>query len=157
VVHPHLKFVLLVQSGFAVLGALTHLINLILSILHDDPIWLNTPVLMSSFLSFDVQFFAMIGHVLLVERVLATVWASRYEHWRSRWFSGGWFIILVSVSVYSVVEFIHLCIIIFSKSNIFRWDYNYSAYWFISYYYLNNFIPRNCVTDNLWIIDRHQS
>jgi hypothetical protein len=96
VVHPHLKFVLLVQSGFAVLGALAHIGNLILTLQEGDSLWQGAPLWLNGVIAFDVQFFAMIGHVLLVERVLATVWASRYEHWRSRWFSGGWFAILVS-------------------------------------------------------------
>jgi hypothetical protein len=96
VVHPHLKFVLLVQSGFAGVGAVIHIVNLILNFREGDCLWQGAPLWLNSFLTFDVQFFALIGHVLLVERVLATAWANHYEHWRSRWFSGGWFIMLVS-------------------------------------------------------------
>jgi hypothetical protein len=44
-----------------------------------------------------IQMMSMLGHVLLLERVLATVMARRYEQWRSPWFSVGWLIITVKI------------------------------------------------------------
>jgi hypothetical protein len=48
----------------------------------------------------DMFFFGYlfaVGHILLLERVLATVRVSRYENHRSPWFSVGWFSIVVNI------------------------------------------------------------
>jgi hypothetical protein len=37
-----------------------------------------------------------IVHVLVIERILATLYFESYEAWRSWWFSASWFALIVS-------------------------------------------------------------
>jgi hypothetical protein len=95
VVHPHLRFVLIVQSAATVLAAIAVSVIVINEFLVGDPLARLSPQFYAVY-TFLYSFTAMLGHVLLLERVLATVMAHRYEQWRSPWFSAGWCILLVS-------------------------------------------------------------
>jgi hypothetical protein len=96
VVHPHLKLVLLVQAAVVVWWACTRTICLAVKLfIFHDPFWQSPPVL-SAVDTVALKFMLQIGHVLLLERLLATWMVTRYEHFRSAWFSAGWLLVLVS-------------------------------------------------------------
>ena len=44
-----------------------------------------------------IVFGNLIGHVLIIERILATVWVQTYEHWRHWGFTAGWAFVTVEI------------------------------------------------------------
>jgi hypothetical protein len=55
----------------------------------------STPPLLFAIDIFFLQYYAVIGHVLVIERVLATVFVRCYETFRKTYFSIAWVIVLV--------------------------------------------------------------
>jgi hypothetical protein len=87
--------VLLVQNAVTALGALIDIVMVSRTVVLGDPMVGANSALATAH-GFAEVFIAMLGHVLLLERVLATAMVRRYEHWRSTWFNVGWVSVLVS-------------------------------------------------------------
>jgi hypothetical protein len=93
-VHPNLKFVLAVQAAVITLCSVEETVGLAMKFVRQDASTI-APAELEAVDSFAMQMMMMLGHVLLLERVLATVMSRRYEQWRSPWFSVGWLISIV--------------------------------------------------------------
>jgi hypothetical protein len=77
---------------------------------NDFNISLTPPLLLSIDIFFQ-QYVTVIGHVLLIERVLATVFVSCYENFRKPYFSIAWFIFLVGSIYFLTINLINfICI-----------------------------------------------
>jgi hypothetical protein len=97
VLHQNLKFVLLVQA-FVIAGWSTSQILTIVgsNFARNEFHFMNYPIYATICTIFFGQYFTIIGHVLLIERVLAT-FVNRYENYRKPYFSVVWFSVLVSL------------------------------------------------------------
>lgn len=97
-IHPNLKFVLLVQSFAIGCYSSVDLIAVVGQFALRDLNYLGLGVLHGVVIIFFAQYVAAIGHVLMLERILATVLVSRYEWDRTSWiFSLVWFLALVNL------------------------------------------------------------
>jgi hypothetical protein len=93
----HLKIILLVQSSSAALYACFVMIAFSKRIWSWNPFEMDDPMnlALGGFFLFMMM---LVGHVLLIERVMATMMVRRYENWKSWSFCAGWIIILVVIN-----------------------------------------------------------
>jgi len=111
ILHPNLKFILLSQSLSIFTRGIGQWINRIARItnihwlgrwwmswnalLTGNEVWMSGYQWNQVYL-FASQFRQFLAHVLIVERLMATVFVQNYENWRKPYFSLIWLIILVS-------------------------------------------------------------
>jgi hypothetical protein len=48
-----------------------------------------------NFITLTVTEANLIGHVMIVERIMATLFVRKYEEWKSSWFTLGWMSMMV--------------------------------------------------------------
>jgi hypothetical protein len=93
VIHRNLKFILLCQSAAYTMRFLVKLcISEPIRLLGPNIVWHESanPVSLVLFFS-NISFRSMLGHVIVLERTMATLWARNYERREARLFSCCWF------------------------------------------------------------------
>jgi hypothetical protein len=87
--------VLLVQSLTIGGWALTQVVEIVLKLARESALSYG-PSLLTAVDAFFNQYLTLMGHILLAERILATVFAGRYEALSSPYINIGWFSVMVS-------------------------------------------------------------
>lgn len=88
--HKNLKLVLLAQSVAILLYIPTRFGQLFFSNFAPATMALLSPKLFSPLINDVMTFGNMIGHILIVEQLLATLFSKFYENWSGNWFAVGW-------------------------------------------------------------------
>ena len=97
-IHRNLRFILLCQTAdFLLRGLIKLLCTLPARIFTNNIFWYESNIFALQFFFFaTITFRMLLGHVIVLERLLATIYASCYENYRGNTFSLVWFPIVVS-------------------------------------------------------------
>uniref|UniRef100_A0A914I6D5 Gustatory receptor n=1 Tax=Globodera rostochiensis TaxID=31243 RepID=A0A914I6D5_GLORO len=103
VLHPNLKMILLSQSASFCIFAIGHIWQMCIMLALGIEHWTDG-IVIKILLVFGVVYSNFIGHVMLVERLIATLMSKRYENWKKPHFSLIWFIPIFSFSLFNALQ-----------------------------------------------------
>lgn len=93
--HRNLKFILVTQSGAIILVGLFRFTMIVVTFGSGDIFYVGLPLGLQQATTFANSFRNTLGHIILLERVIATVLANRYEAMDSPFFTIVWFVLTV--------------------------------------------------------------
>ena len=98
VIHRNLKFILLCQSAAYIMRFLLKLcISMPIRLLGKDILWHESANRISLLLFYsNISFRSLLGHVIVLERLMATLLANKYEQNRRNLFSICWLSVVVN-------------------------------------------------------------
>ncbi|KAL3092826.1 hypothetical protein niasHS_005250 [Heterodera schachtii] len=102
ILHFNLKSILITQSGAEMLYVLVRSVMLLQKFTSDDPFAPANPIL-QGIIIFNSLFRRFLGHVLIIERYLATIYTSSYESYSKIRFTFTWFIITFMIAFVNTV------------------------------------------------------
>nr|CAD2153156.1 unnamed protein product [Meloidogyne enterolobii] len=100
VIHFNLKLILLCQSFFIIQRAILRITTIIFRFSLNNFTWDDSEILHHSGL-FCNYFLILIGHVIVLERLIATIFVCNYEVKKRKYFGIIWFLILSLSSAYN--------------------------------------------------------
>ncbi|KAL3074301.1 hypothetical protein niasHS_015131 [Heterodera schachtii] len=101
--HRNLKFVLFTQSVLFCIYSLAQISLILVIFILGKEHWLDYKIILF-FLEFPLLYINYIGHVLLIERFIATIFAKMYEHAKSYAFNITWFALITSFCVATAAQ-----------------------------------------------------
>ncbi|KAI3420008.1 hypothetical protein GPALN_003347 [Globodera pallida] len=88
--HPNLKCILITQSIAAVFSVLNRSAIFFPKFISNDDLFTPPNMILQSLMNFNAIFRRMLGHVLIIERFIATLYTNSYENWRKIYFNLSW-------------------------------------------------------------------
>uniref|UniRef100_A0A914HC84 Uncharacterized protein n=1 Tax=Globodera rostochiensis TaxID=31243 RepID=A0A914HC84_GLORO len=101
--HPNLKFILITQSVAVVLFVLARSAALVPKFISTDDLFTPANMILQIFLGFEAIFRRALGHALIIERFVATLYTNSYENYRKFHFNLAWFSITFIIAFLNTI------------------------------------------------------
>ncbi|KAL3103707.1 hypothetical protein niasHT_013981 [Heterodera trifolii] len=105
VIHPNLKHILIYQSGCILGRGMCRFTTCLLKFVQLSPLASESFQSIGTIYSFFIFERNTMAHVLIIERVLATVTAKSYERRRKPFFTLGWLITVISLGLFNAIGY----------------------------------------------------
>uniref|UniRef100_A0A914HC89 Gustatory receptor n=1 Tax=Globodera rostochiensis TaxID=31243 RepID=A0A914HC89_GLORO len=101
--HPNLKFILITQSVTVMLCVLNRSAMLVPKFFSTDDLFTPANLILQIVIVFEAIFRRILGHALIIERVVATLFTNSYENYRKFYFSMAWFSITFIIAFINTI------------------------------------------------------
>ncbi|KAI3420000.1 hypothetical protein GPALN_003339 [Globodera pallida] len=101
--HPNLKCILITQSVAVVLFVLNRSAMLVPKFIPNKNLFTPANMILQIFLGFEAIFRRILGHTLIIERFVATMYTNSYENYRKFHFNLAWFSITFIIAFLNTI------------------------------------------------------